>query len=176
MKIIGGIFIMNRCIVLNGDFTFLNTVSWKRGIRLILTGKSEPLKYSDRVIRCADGSEFPVPLVIRLIKVIRMIYRNRVPYSKRNIMVRDGYECMYCGATNQLTIDHMLPSSRGGKTSFENCVTACQPCNNKKNNRTTSEAKMFPRKKPHCPTISEFFIIKMKSLGVDDFLRELGVY
>ena len=167
---------MNRCIVLNGDFTFLNTVSWKRGIRLMLTGKSEALKFSDKTIRCADGSEFPVPLVIRLIKVIRMIYRNRVPYSKRNIMVRDGHKCVYCGATERLTIDHMVPSSRGGKTNFENCVTACQPCNNKKNNRTPSEAKMFPRKKPYCPTISEFFKIKMKSLGVDDFLKEIGVY
>jgi len=167
---------MNRCIVLNGDYTFLNTVSWRRGIRLFLTGKSEVLKYADKTIRCADGSEFPIPLVVRLIKVIRMIYRNRVPYSKRNIMVRDGHKCVYCGATDKLTIDHMVPVSRGGKTNFENCVTACQPCNNKKNNRTPTEAKMFLRKQPYCPTISEFFKIKMKSLGVDDFLREIGVY
>jgi hypothetical protein len=167
---------MDRCIVLNGDFTFLNTVSWRRGLRLWLTGKSEVLKYANKFIRCADGSEMPIPLVVRLIKVIRMIYRNRVPYSKRNIMIRDGYTCAYCGCREELTIDHMVPASRGGKTSFENCVTACRPCNNRKNNRTPSEAKMYPNKKPHCPTISEFFMIKMKQLGVDDYLRELGVF
>jgi len=173
---IGGMIIMNRCIVLNGDFTFLNTVSWRRGLRLWLTGKSEVLKYADKVVRCANGSELQIPLVVRLIKVIRMIYRNRVPYSKRNIMVRDGHKCMYCGTDKNLTIDHMLPSSRGGKTTFENCVTACQPCNNKKGNKTPSECKMFPMKRPHCPTISEFFRIKMKSLGVDACLKEWGVY
>ena len=166
---------MNRCIVLNGDFTFLNTVSWRRGLRLWLTGKSEVLKYADKVIRCADGSELQIPLVVRLIKVIRMIYRNRVPYSKRNIMVRDGHKCVYCGATESLTIDHMVPSSRGGKTSFENCVTACQPCNNRKGSRTTAESKMYPSKRPYAPTISEFFRIKMQSLGVDECLKEWGV-
>ena len=91
-------------------------------------------------------------------------------------MVRDGYTCMYCGARDKLTIDHMLPSSRGGKTSFENCVTACQPCNNRKGNKTTSEARMFPSRQPHCPTISEFFRIKMRALGVDKCLKEWGVY
>lgn len=167
---------MDRCIILNGDFTFLNTVSWQRALKLYLTGKTEVLKSSERVIRCVSGSEIAIPLVMKLIKVIRLIYKHRVPYSKRNIMVRDGHECVYCGTTKRLTIDHMVPSSRGGKSSFENCVTACQPCNNKKNDRTPSEAKMFPRKKPYCPTISEFFKIKMKSLGIDAFLREVGVY
>jgi 5-methylcytosine-specific restriction endonuclease McrA len=167
---------MNRTIVLNGDFSFLNTVSWRRGLILVMTGKSEVLKYADKAITCANGSVFNIPLVIRLIKVIRMIYKNRVPYSKKNIMVRDGYKCVYCGSKDELTIDHMVPSSRGGKTSFENCVTACRSCNNKKNNRTPSEAKMFTSKIPHAPTISEFFRIKMKQLGVDECLREWGVF
>jgi 5-methylcytosine-specific restriction endonuclease McrA len=105
-----------------------------------------------------------------------MIYKNRVPYSKRNIMIRDKNMCCYCGSNRNLTIDHVIPLSRGGKTSFDNCVTACFRCNNKKNNRTPSEANMFLRKKPHTPTISEFFMIKMKNLGVDKYLKELGVY
>lgn len=167
---------MNRCIVLNGDYTFLNTISWRRALCLIMKGKAEALKYGDKVVRCADGSEVPIPLVMRLIKVIRMIYKNRVPYTKRNIMVRDNYECCYCGSRDHLTVDHVIPESRGGKTSFENCVAACFPCNNKKNNRTPREANMFLKKKPHAPTISEFFMLKMKNLGLDKFLKELGVY
>lgn len=166
---------MSRTIVLNGDFQFLNTVSWKRGLSLVLSGKSEVLKYTDKIITCSDGSCFSIPLVIRLIKVIRTIYRNRVPYSKRNIFVRDNFKCMYCGKTKELTIDHIIPSSRGGKTTFENCVAACRPCNNKKNNRTPSEAKMYLKKQPHAPTIYEFFLLKMKQLGVDECLKEWGV-
>jgi len=167
---------MNRCIVLNGDYSFLNTISWRRALCLLMKGKAEALKYADRVVHCADGSEIKIPLVMRLIKVIRLIYKNRVPYTKRNIMVRDNHICCYCGGTEHLTIDHVIPESRGGKTSFENCVTACFPCNNKKNNRTPREANMFLNKKPHAPTISEFFMLKMKNLGLDKFLKELGVY
>ena len=167
---------MNRCIVLNGDYTFLNTVSWKRAIRLMFAGKAETLKSSTNIIHCADGSEIKVPLVMRLIKVIRLIYKNRVPYSKRNIMLRDDNKCCYCGDTYRLTIDHVIPTSRGGKSTFENCVTSCFACNNKKNNRTPNEANMFLKKRPFAPTISEFFRLKMKRSGIGDYLKELGVY
>jgi len=167
---------MTRTIVLNGDYTFLNTVSWRRGLILVLKGKTEVLKTTGKFLRCSDGSNIPIPLVIKLIKVIRMIYRNRVPYSKRNIMVRDKNVCVYCGSKKELTIDHIIPTSRGGKTNFENCVTACRPCNNKKNNKTPREAKMFMKRTPYAPTISEFFRIKMKTLGVDKFLKEIGVF
>lgn len=169
---------MDRCIVLNGDYTFLNTVSWKRAICLLLKEKAEVLKHSNKIIRNIKGEEIiKIPLVIKLIKIVRLIYRNRVPFSKRNIMVRDGYKCMYCGCTNTfLTIDHVIPISRNGKNTFENCTTACQPCNNKKGNRIPSEAKMFLIKQPHAPTISEFIKMKMKKLNIDNFLKELGVY
>jgi len=105
-----------------------------------------------------------------------MIYKAHVPYTKKNVIVRDNFKCVYCGSDDNLTVDHILPVSRGGKTCFENCVASCQKCNNKKNNKTPSEAKMFMSKRPHSPTISEFFVMKMKNLGVDEFLRELGVY
>jgi len=167
---------MERVIILNGDYTFLNTVNWKRAMCLMEKGKTQVVKYSDKIIHCVDGSFRQLPAVMKLIKVIRMIYRNRVPYSKRNIMIRDGYHCVYCDSHKKLTIDHMVPTSRGGKTSFENCVAACRACNSKKGNKTPSQAKMFMRKKPYAPTISEFFRIKMKMLGVDKYLKELGVY
>jgi 5-methylcytosine-specific restriction endonuclease McrA len=167
---------MNRVIVLNGDYTFLNTVGWQRAMCLVIKGKTEVLKYADKVIRRVDGSEMRVPLVMRLIKVIRLIYKNRVPFTKKNVFIRDGYTCQYCGSRNELTIDHIVPASKGGKNTFENCVAACKPCNNKKNNRTPSEANMFLKRQPHAPTISEFFRIKMRALGMDKYLKELGVY
>lgn len=167
---------MTRCIVLNGDYTYLNTVSWKRAIRLVMKGKSEVLKYTNRVCRCAGGKCVKIPMIIKLIKVIRMIYKNKVPFSKRNVMVRDQYKCSYCGSTRNLTIDHIIPKARGGKSSFENCTTACKPCNNRKGSRLPSEAHMFMQKQAYAPTISEFLRLKMKKLGADAYLKEMGVY
>ena len=167
---------MERCVILNGDYSYLNSVDWKRAICLILKGKTEVLKYTENVLKCADGSFMKIPAVMKLMKVIRMIYRHKVPYSKKNIMIRDNYACGYCGTNKELTIDHIIPFSKGGKTSFENCITACQSCNHKKGSRTPHEARMYLRSKAFAPTISEFFRIKMKQLGIDVYLKELGVY
>ena len=167
---------MERCIVLNGDYTFLNTVNWKRAICLVMKGKTEVLKYADNTIKCIDGTEMQLPLVMRLIKVIRMIYKNKVPFTKKNVHTRDGFTCQYCGSKKDLTIDHIIPVSKGGKTSFENCTTACRRCNNKKGNKMPRQVGMFTRKKTYTPTISEFFRLKMQVLGLDKFLKELGVY
>jgi len=168
---------MDRCVILNGDYSFLNVVSWKRAISLYLKGKTEVLKFSDREIRNGEGEVvIKLPLVMRLIKFIRTIYRNKVPFSKNNVFTRDGFKCMYCGGSGQLTIDHIIPQSRGGKTNFDNCTTACRPCNSKKDRRTPSEAKMHLSRQPYSPTISEFLMMKMKQLKLDEFLKELGVY
>lgn len=167
---------MERCIILNGDYTYLNSVSWKRAIRLVIKGKTEVLKYSDRVLKCVDGSIMKIPAVMKLMKVIRLIYKHKVPYSKKNIHIRDNHTCVYCGTNAELTIDHVIPISRGGKTSFENCVAACRTCNHKKGSRTPREANMFLKSKPYAPTISEFFRIRMKQLGIEAYLKELGVF
>lgn len=166
---------MQRVIVLNGDYSFLNMVSWKRAIALIMKGKTEVLKYSDKHINLVNGTKMKIPAVLRLIKIIRMIYRNKVPFSKKNVMIRDDFTCAYCGTNQELTIDHIVPLYQKGKTNWENCITACRSCNNKKGKRTPREANMFPHKKAYCPTIMEFFRIKMKNLGVDVMLKDLGV-
>jgi len=107
---------MERCVILNGDYTFLNVVSWKRAICLMVKEKAEVLKFSDQVLRSGEGEIVThVPLVMRLIKIIRMIYKNKVPFTKKNVFVRDGYKCGYCGSKQELTIDHIIPTSRGGK-------------------------------------------------------------
>jgi 5-methylcytosine-specific restriction endonuclease McrA len=169
---------VERCVVLNGDYSYLNVISWKRAVALMIKGKAEVLKYSDKVIRNAAGEEvFKLPLVLRLIKIIRMIYKNKVPYSKRNIFVRDGFKCVYCGTKSQkLTVDHVIPQAQGGKSSFDNCVAACRPCNHRKGNRTPNEAKMYMKRRPYTPTIYEFIRLKMKHYKIDEFLKELGVY
>jgi len=167
---------MQNCIVLNTDYTFLNTVNWKRAVCLVVKGKVEVLKYTDEVISNAEKTiEMKIPLIIKLLKAIRSLYKNKVPFSKKNVMIRDSYTCAYCHGTEQLTIDHVIPVSRGGKSSFENCVTACMACNSKKSDKTPSEAHMYLKKQPYAPTISEFIRFRMTKLGIMDVLKDLGI-
>ncbi len=168
---------MNQCVLLNADYTFLNVVNWKRAMCLIAKGKVQVLKHSERIIRTAEGIAIKVPAVMRLIKLIRMLYRNRVPFSKKNILVRDGFKCAYCGnGKERLTIDHIIPKSRGGRTTFENCVSSCKSCNNKKGGRTPSDARMYLKVKAYQPTIAEFLRLKVKRLGINDVLKDFGIY
>jgi len=167
---------MQRCVILNGDYSYLNTVSWQKAMKLLVKGKATVVKYADMIVKTAEDAIMKVPAVLKLIKIIRTIYRTRVPFSKKNVMIRDGFKCVYCGKVTGLTIDHVIPVSRGGKSSFENCVTACKECNGKKGNKLPSEARMFLKKKPVAPTISEFTRIKAVKAGIYDLLKELGVY
>ncbi len=168
---------MNQCILLNADYTYLNVVDWKRAMCLMIKGKVQVVKHSKRIVRTAEGIIIKVPAVMKLIKLIRALYVNRVPFSKKNIFVRDGFKCAYCGAERQwLTIDHIIPKSKGGKANFENCVSCCKPCNNKKGGRTPREAQMYLKVKAYQPTISEFLRLKVKKLGINDILRDMGIY
>jgi 5-methylcytosine-specific restriction endonuclease McrA len=164
----------NNVVLLNADYSYLNTVNWKKALTLMSKGKVEILKYADSFIKNVKGTIIKIPAVMRLIKFIRTIYKTRVPFSKKNVMVRDGFTCVYCGDTHsRLTIDHVVPKAKGGKSTFENCVASCKPCNNRKGSKMPREAKMFPKTKLVSPTISEFFNMKMKKLGVDKVLDDL---
>ena len=168
---------MDQCVLLNADYTFLNVVNWKRAMCLIAKGKVQVLRHSQRLIRTAEGLAVKVPSVMRLIKLIRTLYINRVPFSKKNVLIRDGFRCAYCGdEKRKLTIDHIIPKSRGGKTDFENCVASCKSCNNKKGSKIPSEANMFLKVKAYQPTIAEFLRLKVKKLGINTVLKDLGVY
>ncbi len=164
---------MDRVIVLNADYTYLNSISWKKAFLLIQKGKVEVVKYSKKMINTIYDT-FKVPLVVKLIKYIRILYRTKVPFSKKNIFARDGFKCAYCGReTEQLTVDHIIPKSKGGKSTFDNCVAACRPCNNRKGDKTCSEARMYPKVKAYTPTISEFLQIKMRKMGIDKIIESL---
>ena len=143
---------------------------------LVFAEKVKVLKYSDRIIQGVE-KVFRAPAVLVLIKVVRSVYRGKVPFSKKNILVRDRFACAYCGKiARPLTLDHVIPRSKGGKTNWENCVASCRACNCKKGARTPREARMHPIKRPYQPTIAEFIRIRLKQSGVYDFLVELGLY
>lgn len=168
---------MTSCILLNQDYSFLNVLNWKRAMALMAKQKVQVLAYSDHIIRTAEGICFRIPAVLKLIKLIRTLYRSKVPFSKRNVLIRDGFRCAYCGEhQGKLTIDHVIPKSRGGKDNFDNCVACCRACNNRKGSKTPREAKLTLRCRPYEPTISEFFMMRAKKMGINDILRDFGVY
>ena len=163
---------MAQTVVLNADYTYLNTVGLRKAVKLLIKEKAEVLAEGDRQI--AEGLR--MPLVLRLVYLVKTVYKNKVPYSRKNVMIRDKHTCQYCGAKDKLTIDHVVPVARGGKSEFSNCVTACFNCNNRKGHKEMREVGMRLRKRPYEPTIVDFLMIKMRSLGVEVTLKDLGVF
>ena len=133
-------------LVLNQDFNPINIANAKKAIKLLVKKKAEFI--SEKVIRLVQYIFIPVNRL-----------RNTKP-TRRAIHERDGYKCVYCGSTRQLTIDHLIPSSRGGDNSWKNLVSCCSQCNTKKGNRTPEEAKMKMRVTPYQPMNKIHFGVK----------------
>lgn len=123
---------------------------------LFLTKAEVVANRDGKVVRTVDDS-FPLPSVIRLSKYIRIPFK-RIVLTRKNILRRDNNQCQYCGSRkNPLTIDHVIPKSRGGGDSWENLVAACVNCNNKKGNQTPEEAGISLIRKPKKPNHILFF-------------------
>jgi len=115
---------------------------------MVLKGKAEGLEH-DPVRRIREDTLLPT--VIRLRHFVRVPYK-QLPLTRRNLFHRDGHRCQYCGASaDQLSVDHVVPRSRGGLDTWENVTTACLPCNVRKGNRTPREAAMPLLRPPHRP-------------------------
>ena len=168
---------MTHCVLLNADYSFLNLVDWKRAMRLIAKDKVKVLVYSDKIIRGGHVHVFKLPSVMKLVKLVKTLYKVKIPFNKKNVIARDNSKCAYCGSYKKsLTIDHIIPKSRGGTSTFENCVASCRTCNAGKRNLTPKEAQMSLTVIPYHPTISEFLRIKAEQMGIFETLIHLGVY
>jgi 5-methylcytosine-specific restriction endonuclease McrA len=140
-------------LVLNATYEPLNVVSVKRAIVLLLKEKAELVEAAEAMLR-SESFSLPVPLVIRLVYFVKIPRRISLPVTRRGVLSRDHYTCQYCGATpsrKNLTVDHVIPRSRGGKTTWENVVTACDKCNGRKGNRTPAEAGLKLLTQPERP-------------------------
>lgn len=146
-------------LFLDQSFRPLRIETWQRAIADVMLGKTEVIHYSgDRTIQ-GIGRTYPMPSVVR---VLRNFKRDkiRLKFSRLNVYARDGFRCQFCGdqkASEHLTFDHVVPRSRGGKTTWENIVACCEPCNSAKANRTPGEAGMKllrdPKKPRYLPSI-----------------------
>jgi 5-methylcytosine-specific restriction endonuclease McrA len=141
-----------QTLMLDQSYAPIKVISWQRAIRLLTLGKVQVIEEYDNEVR-TSYLVIKVPAVVRLIRGFRRV-KKPVKFSRVNIYGRDKYTCQYCGAKkamDDLSYDHVLPKSRGGRTTWENIVTACSPCNLRKANRTPAEAGMRLTREPTQP-------------------------
>jgi 5-methylcytosine-specific restriction endonuclease McrA len=140
---------MNQVLVLNSDFTPLNVTSLQKSVKLVLKGKAEVLKENIEKILTASG-EFVRPLIIRLLNYVK--FRTKpIKISRHRIYARDNHQCVYCGSKKSLTIDHVIPRSKGGLNTWTNMVTSCFSCNVKKGDKSLEQSKMKLNSQPYEP-------------------------
>ena len=145
---------MEQTLLLNATFEPLKVVHWQKAVTLWCQGKVEIIASHDREVRAVSFS-LRLPSVIRLLRYVRIKKRfDYVPFSRANIYARDQHRCQYCNAhhaTQDLTFDHVIPVSQGGRKDWENIVTCCIKCNRKKGGRTPAQAGMHLRRLPRKP-------------------------
>lgn len=143
---------MSDTLVINADglpvsVVPLSVVSWKEAILYMYHDKCDVMEWYDNWIVHSAHWETRVPAVIMLKDYLRRA--TEVRFSKTNVFLRDQYHCLYCGTAvnnNSGTLDHVIPLSRGGRTNWENIVTACSPCNMRKGNSLGMKPHYAPYK------------------------------
>lgn len=147
-------------LILNADYRPLSYLplslwSWQDAVKAIFRGTVTVISEYERVVR-APRFEMRLPSVLVLNEYIHL---DRKPaFTRFNVFLRDQWHCQYCGnqfKTKELTFDHVIPRSKGGQSSWENIVAACQPCNIKKGHQMPHEVNMHPIKEPREPSMSE---------------------
>ena len=162
-----------RTLLLSQSYEPIKVISWQRAIVLLSLGKVEVIEEYDRDIRTVSVV-IKMPAVVRLLRAFRR-HKKPVKFSRVNIYARDKYRCQYCGKKapmKELTYDHVLPRSRGGKTTWTNIVTCCYECNRTKANRTPREARMRLRKEPIQPKWVPAVSIRLSASSMPDAWRD----
>ena len=146
---------MEQTLLLNATYEPLKIVDWRKAITLWCQGKVEVISVYDTEVRSVSLT-FKLPSVIRLLRYITIRKRfDYVPFSRANIYARDDHTCQYCGKgypVSELTFDHVVPVSQGGRKDWENIVTSCVTCNRRKGGRTPAQAGMRVIRPPRRPT------------------------
>ena len=150
-------------LVLNQNYQPLNVCNARRAIVLLGHGKADLVANGRGYVRSVTRT-FPVPSVIRLIYMVkRPLMRRRL--SRRAVFYRDGFTCQYCGkTTKELTLDHIIPRSRGGAHIWENVVSACIPCNHRKARLTPAEANLSLVREPGTPRPNPYYLFHHRNI------------
>lgn len=162
-----------QTLVLDPSYRPCGVVSWQDAVTMLWTDKVDVVAEYEHTIRSAS-LEMGTPAVIRLKRGFKRDVKP-VKFSRVNIYARDEYRCQYCGEkrpTDELTYDHVLPRSRGGKTTWTNIVTCCHDCNARKSNRTPIEAGMRLRKEPVQPKAAPEVMLEFSRRNIPDAWRD----
>jgi len=141
-----------RVLVLNATYEPINVCTVRRAVVLLLKEKAELLERGLWELH-SENSTLARPVVIRLmsyVKVPRDAHRRKI--TRRAVFARDSWTCQYCGSRSNLTVDHVIPRSKGGPSSWENIVASCAPCNRRKGDNLPERANMHPRRQPTAPS------------------------
>lgn len=153
---------MNKAVlVLNQNYEPLNVCNVRRAIVLVFDGKAEVLETHGAVVTTPSRC-YPSPSVIRMVYLIHRP-RPRVKLTRREVFIRDHYTCQYCGRqAHDLTIDHVVPKSRGGAHSWDNLVSACKPCNHRKGGKLLRDVRMNLKRSPIEPRAGQYYTIERR--------------
>jgi 5-methylcytosine-specific restriction endonuclease McrA len=153
----------HKVLILNQDYSAISLCSVQKAFVLLYLEKAEMLEKSESGFLRSITTTYPKPSVIRLQRYVHIPYKG-IALSRHNIMKRDHFQCQYCGASRNLTLDHLYPRSRGGKSSWTNLVTACNRCNTRKGDRTPEEAGLNLKQEPKKPSLVAFLRLHSSSL------------
>ena len=145
------------CLVLNADYRPLSYYPlslwpWQEAVKAVFLERVDVIAEYDHEVH-SPSFAMKLPSVISLREYVS---QDRPPaFTRFNVFLRDGFHCQYCGDASELTFDHLIPRSKGGRTTWENIVTACSPCNLLKGGRLTHQCGMYPSHKPMRPSVQE---------------------
>jgi 5-methylcytosine-specific restriction endonuclease McrA len=143
-------------LVLNATYEPVNVCTVRRAVVLLLKEKAEVIEHAEWELHSATTS-LARPVVIRLVTYVRIprdTHRRKI--TRRAVFARDNWTCQYCGARSQLTVDHIVPRSKGGNSTWENIVASCAPCNRRKGDALPRQVGMRLRSKPRTPSAHVF--------------------
>jgi 5-methylcytosine-specific restriction endonuclease McrA len=140
-----------RVLVLNATYEPINVCTVRRAVVLLLKEKAELVERASWQLH-SERTTISRPMVIRLVHYVRVprdTHRRKI--TRRAVFARDGWACQYCGSRSNLTVDHVVPRSKGGASTWENIVASCAPCNRRKGDMLPVQANMHPRSTPRAP-------------------------
>jgi 5-methylcytosine-specific restriction endonuclease McrA len=160
----------HRALVLDVAYQTIDVVSWQRAVVLSMFDKVDVISYYDGPFALSANAAYYVPAVIKTREFNKKATHKtpRVSLHRKNIFIRDGFLCQYCGTSDSLTVDHVVPQSRGGDWSWNNLVTSCAKCNNAKGDRLLhSIPNMALMKPPKAPTVANMCLYTKHGKFVD---------
>lgn len=164
----------HKTLVLDLAYQPIAVVSWEKAMYLWLSQKAEALNYHENININSPSSSFELPAVLRVKWLSKKLHKS-VHFSRCSVLARDNFSCAYCGnhfPADKLTLDHIVPVSKGGARSWENIISACFKCNHRKANRTPEQAGMELLFKPYAPNWNLSFILQLSKTDVIDVWKD----